>query len=459
VFIGAGPANLAAANILLGSGIKNVLILEEGSPFSRRACPGQRHGLCTYCNGGLCHVSGGEGGSSAKFGNKLCYFPASDGILDFFDEDVVKSSSDYLDDLLDPCFDSRCSHRGPSPLAEYSQRGECRAPYRKTYLSRILLRHEFEQLIHRLLASPRKAAIIRYNTAVSGILKAESSFFTLLTGKGETIEAKNVLLGCGRSSHAFLRRVFDSLKVEWEESCQDVGIRLEGPSALFAESFTYQVDPKYKFAHLPYGTSRTFCGCQGGIIVPVKFGQSFYADGAFGDMLTNRSNVALMVRSREPVPADALEQWCNTVNESAGGNLLLGKVSLSEINTGELVSAVMALIPQWPSAKHQTMMTELLTLSLGDPVSLLNFLEAVGKHLCVYGPAIDLYWPKPKLKGGLETNVPGLFVVGDTTGVSRGFVQAMISGTAWAMAHLGEFSRPNIIHSSQKEAIEWSVSV
>jgi uncharacterized protein len=457
VFIGAGPANLAAANFLLERGITNLLILEEGGRFNKRGCPGLRQNLCTYCNGELCHISGGEGGSSARFGNKLCYFPASEQILEHFNEDVVSASSIYLDETLRPFFQSRLNHRDGPSWAECTFGAGSSTPNRKHYVSEVLLKGDFEQMILRLLLIPREKNLIRINTAVTHIVRTEDFTFRLHTANGETINTQHVVFGCGRSSHAFLRRAFASLGVAWEQPHQDVGIRLEAPSSLFTEDFTYQGDPKYKFVHSPYGTSRTFCGCHGGIIVPVKFGHSFYADGAFGDHCTDSSNLAFMVRSRETLATQALEQWCTAMNTAAGGSLLLGKVPLGFTEVRELVSAIMALVPVWPTVAHQTMMSELLTFTLGTDVMLLHLRKNDSGDLRVFGPAIDLYWPRPKLEKGLKTNVPGLFVLGDITGISRGFVQAMVSGAAWAMTQVADYGHLGAIHSARKEVSPWSV--
>jgi uncharacterized FAD-dependent dehydrogenase len=458
VFVGAGPANLVAANVLLERGSTSLLILEEGSSFNKRGCPGLRHSLCTHCNGSLCHVIGGEGGSSARFGNKLCYFPASERILEHFAEDVVSASSVYLDELLKPFFQSPLNHRECSSFANGTPEARTRTSNRKHYVSEILLKSDFEQLIYRLLSTPREKGLIRSNTAVKQIVKTGDSAFGLHTANGETINAQRVILGCGRSSQSLLRGWFASLGVAWEQPSQDVGIRLEAPAALFTEDFSYQLDPKYKFAHSSYGTSRTFCGCHGGIIVPVKVGESFYADGAFGDEFTNSSNIAFMVRSRDPLASDLLEEWCIRLNSSARGSLLLGKVPMSVTEPRTLVSEIMALVPAWPTVAHQIMMCELLTLTLGGDTMLLHLRKHNSADLRVLGPAIDRYWPKPQLKKGLETNVPGLFVLGDITGISRGFVQAMVSGAAWAMTQVADHRHLAAVHSTGKEVNPWFVS-
>jgi uncharacterized FAD-dependent dehydrogenase len=329
---------------------------------------------------------------------------------------------------------------------------------RKDYRSDVLLRGDFEKLIRMLLAGPRHAGVLRLNTAITEIQRVADFGFKVFTSAGDVLEANRVVLGCGRSSHGFLRSVLTALRVRWAENCQDVGLRLEGPSDIFTRKLRYQGDPKYKVAHSTSGTSRTFCGCDGGIIVPVKFGKSYYADGAFGDQFTGRSNLAFMVRSQKPIAASELEKWCAGINASAGGSLLLGEVPLHGADTRRLVGTMVAMVPWWPSERHRAMISELLMLALGEGISLLRRQGTGSASVRVFGPAIDLYWPKPELEWGLRTCIPGLFVLGDATGISRGFVQAILSGAAWALTQLSDAACQRVGESILGEVDEWCVS-
>lgn len=226
-------------------------------------------------------MSGGEGGSSALFGNKLCYFPASNRVLGHFSANSITQAGAFLEGLL---------------AGQYSSRFNCpedsMAP-RKIYRSDIFFRPTFERLVRRLLSIPTSAGVLRISTSVTDIKRLPDAGFRLATRCGQTIDANQVVLGTGRSSYAFLRRILTSLGIRCDSQSQDVGLRLEARCDAFTDQYRYQVDPKYKFALRPYGSARTFCGCSGGIIVPVKFADGYFADGAFGDEPTPFTNLAL----------------------------------------------------------------------------------------------------------------------------------------------------------------------
>jgi hypothetical protein len=168
-----------------------------------------------------------------------------------------------------------------------------------------------------------------------------------------------------------------------------------------------------------------------------------------------------MVRSYSVMPVDVLERWCAAVNASSRGGLLLGQVSLDTTNAQALAEGILRLIPTWPTEGHRTMMAELLMLTLGGRFQLLRRCKGESANVTVYGPAIDRYWPRVRLGQGLKTDVPGVFVLGDAAGVSRGFVQAMVSGAAWAIDQLGESAvRHRYVGQSVLDrGVQWSVSV
>ena len=81
LFIGSGPATLTAVLSLPPGDQRRTVVLEAGNEI-RAVCPELKSKSCSSCDGELCHVVNGIGGSSAMFGNKLCHFPASASVLD-----------------------------------------------------------------------------------------------------------------------------------------------------------------------------------------------------------------------------------------------------------------------------------------------------------------------------------------------------------------------------------------
>ncbi|HSR06481.1 MAG TPA: hypothetical protein VLM42_04975, partial [Bryobacteraceae bacterium] len=115
-------------------------------------------------------------------------------------------------------------------------------------------------------------------------------------------------------------------------------------------------------------------------------------------------------------------------------SLLLGEVNVT-VRTSLL--EILDSVPVWPSQAHKSLMSELLDNVVGGKHVQMFKPTTSGEVARVYGPAVDLYWPSPVLSTGFRTEIDGLSVIGDATGLSRGIVQAITSGAAWAVVETG----------------------
>ena len=416
VLVGAGPANLAAAAFFLSQGNLDFVVLEAGKSLFKRRCPAQPLHTCHFCNGSSCPTIEGVGGASGFYGNKLCYFPASRGIDEYFASRDLTVARRFLSDALSPYVED---------TYHTSSTGERN---RKNYVSDIIYQSEYQDLLLRMINPLRESGLLWDNCRLLSAKKLTGGGFLLSTSSGQTLHAKTLVLGTGRSSSDSIRTLYDDLQVEYRYLPQDIGYRIELETKTVNPQFFYQADPKFKYDN-SIGSARTFCGCRNGLLVPVKFGPGYIADGAFGPTSTGRTNIALMVRSKEPLGNRNLEEWCLQTNEMHNNSIFLG--SLIASNTKSILEGIKSFIQDWPSETHskliETHLSRLLTAyspiipGSGEPQSIRYF-----------GPSIDRYWPVPDIRINCSTNVRDLFIVGDAAGRSRGILQAMISGVAWA---------------------------
>lgn len=413
-FIGAGPATLAAVSNLPRSIRERSIIVDQGRHKGRRICPELRSKSCSSCYGHNCHVTSGVGGASANFGNKFCNFPASEGVKEL---------------MVDPsrfAYSSDASAVRSTNVFEYPN-----TPNRKVYDVSIARMDAYAHHMNDLISSVLETTEIREEFDVERIAEARGAF-SITSTDGCEIVASNVVIATGRSGHKAIRRWLKNLEVAFEENTPDIGVRIEVETATINKRFFYQDDPKFKYDFDGLGQGRTFCTCRGGMIVPVKFGAGFFADGAFAKKDTGRTNVALMARTHETHDPDSLEEWCHSTNSRSQDNLLHGEFALSGLTDRQLVENLLSLIPEGPTSKHKLVLSALADKLVND--------ERVGMFsggmrngtLRVYGPAIDRYWPRVELSRGFATRKRGLYVIGDAAGVSRGIVQAAAAGASWA---------------------------
>lgn len=409
-FVGAGPAALSAVIELSLDDRAASVIVDAGLRAKRKVCPSLKDNSCSSCFESKCHVVNGVGGASAMFGNKYCHFPASSGVQDLMNVQAKTRAPEA------------------SVVVQHPN-----IPNRKVYDVSIAHADSYRAAIDDLVSDVRSTTPILEGWSVENIERRGSGRYRLVSEAGETIDAENVVISTGRSGHIALRRWLDQLSIGYDENSPDIGVRIEAPSCAISRQFLYQDDPKFKFDFGKLGQARTFCTCKGGQIVPVKFGEGFFADGAFVRKDTGRTNVALMARTGERFAPQALEEWCNSVNEISEGRLLLGSLDEFSGNDSGLEQAIIDMIPEGPSPRYKMILQALLDRLINDPTCRM-FDGAIGVNgpLKVYGPSMDLYWPKVHLSKGFKSSAEGVFVIGDAAGVSRGIVQAMAAGKSWA---------------------------
>jgi hypothetical protein len=416
IFIGAGVSNLVAANRLLDDSIDDFIIIEQGNHLDDRKCEGEKVFTCKKCSHG-CSTLEGVGGANALHGNKLCYFPASEEISKSFTSIEINCALNFIQKLAYPYFD-KCFNSKNQEKAN-----------KKYYNSDVLNKQHFKKLIEQLTFKVRNN--IRTNTQVTGIIRTNQGY-SIKTKLGKEFLCEKLVIGTGRSSYSFLKSQLDNLGIEYSYQTQDIGIRIEAHKDCFSKNYYYQVDPKFKFKWPNLGSGRTFCAHNQGKIVPVRYGNSFFADGAFGNKFGNYNNIALMVRTNIPLMDDEIESWCLEINKYSNNNLRLGKISLNQSNKN-LISEIMNLIPTFPTESHKNLMFKLLNELFFGNNKILKENKNNNTMLTVYGPAIDRQWVTPLLTDNFSVGTKNnLFILGDAIGKSRGFVQAMFSGAIWA---------------------------
>jgi uncharacterized protein len=443
IFIGAGTASLSAANALCDADHDNLLILEKGNLLSKRSCPGIEYNSCLFCKKG-CAITDGIGGANALHGNKLCYFPASNKVYSSFDADIRKKTINYMSEILTPYFDeNNINSDGGSNI-------------KKEYFSDALNSDHFKDLINILSGKLLAANKIKENTEVVDVIRLKNDEFIVKTVMGD-FRTKNVVLGSGRSGVYFNKMIYDKLNIRYTHNTPDIGFRIEADKEMFNEAYHYQVDPKYKSFHHNLGIGRTFCAHNQGFIVPVMFGKSFYADGAFGKTFTNSNNIALMVRTNQPFSPEIIEKWCQTVNRSANESLRLGTISWTKKEYPKLFEKILNIIPSWPTKKHKELMELVLFQFLNVNDYIFKQAPEMGTNsISILGPAIDYYWVKPELDANLSTSIPNVFVIGDAIGVSRGYIQAIVSGIGWVNNRLNNMQSRN---ADERLKNRWYASV
>jgi uncharacterized FAD-dependent dehydrogenase len=289
-----------------------------------------------------------------------------------------------------------------------------------------------------------------------GVLRTGAQVFDIKSGKGDhrfdvyynhdgekkKIQVKTaIVLASGRSNTRWLSKLFNDLGVVKHPSKVDIGVRLEFPSGYTRNLPQNLQDPKLKIFPGTPQEVRTLCWCRDGQLSQVKADGINLVDGHFGEKWQPFTSVSIVARI--PVPLESLplryaiskfrtigyqRLMHQNLRKFLGIHSLNGRIS-NIINIESEEANLRSIIPK-TILERLTYIIEELDTFLG--ARLLSSHDSL-----VYAPVIDNFWETPVLDNRLMTQIPGLYVAGDTTGLARGIVQAIFGGIVVAHSIAG----------------------
>lgn len=457
IIVGAGPAGLFAALELVRHGSWRVLLLEKGHALEERHCPiRESGGICRNCR--PCAQLSGWGGAGAFSDGKLTLSPDVGGWLcDYLPRAEVERYIAYVDGIY--CeFGASERVYGTGDEVEDLQR---RAALAELRLVPVPIRHlgtehcsEIVQAIRRALEGRME---LRLNTPVARLEAHGGRVQGVTMASGETIPADFVIVAPGREGAAWLRQEAERLRVSLRNNPVDVGLRVEVPAAVLAPLTDVLYEAKLEYTTRAFDDRvRTFCVCPHGEVTPE------FADGdppvvlvnghSYAERPTDYTNFALLVSTSFTEPFHEPIAYGRYLARLA--NLLSGGVMvqrLGDLRAGRRTTAARLersiVEPTLKSAVPGDLSFVLPYRYLADIMEMLEALDKVApgvnsRHTLLYGVEAKFYSSRLDLTPTLETvQVANLFAVGDGAGVTRGLIQASVSGVIAAREVIARLSR------------------
>jgi uncharacterized FAD-dependent dehydrogenase len=266
----------------------------------------------------------------------------------------------------------------------------------------------------------------------------------LVTDRRE-IRFGSLVIAPGRKGFAFLQKLMDSLGVPYVDNVVDIGLRLEAREANYPIVRDYY-DPKF---HFPQKV-RTFCTNSGrAFVVKEKYeaadgGAYFSVNGhAFSQRGQSNGlvNFALLKTVRFTEPLASGQEFARMLGQQAmlmgGGQPLmqrvgdfrLGKRSKKESFNEDLYDFAATLPGCTPGDIALAMPSKILR-AIWRSMKLLDTIIPGVLHpsTIMYYPEIKLYGNKPRFIDGSFQARPGIWMIGDGAGTSRGITAAWASG-------------------------------
>jgi len=467
IIIGAGPSGIFLAYELVQKGKhKNILLLEQGRRVEKRSCPIEKGGKCVKCKP-LCNITCGFSGAGAFSDGKLSLYNDEDediyvgGYLqEYIGVENTKRLIDYTDQVYLK-FGADTHLEGTEHQEEVAKIGH-KAKKEGITLINIPIRHLGTEKSHELYRKLEEYLLengvqIRFDTVVDDLIiknekiqgvtvkpakEAENEEYTDV----ETIEADHVVVAVGRKGANWLVKMCDKHQVKTTTGVVDIGVRYELLDKIMHKINETMYEGKFIGRVGPFRDKvRTFCQNPSGFVSTEVYDHNItLVNGhSYKEKKSTNTNLALLVSHKFQYPFDKPIEYGRNVaknlNELGAGNIVVQR--LGDIYRGkrtweeELQNN--AVVPTLKSAVAGD-----ITFALGyrTMTDILEFIRAMDKVIegfanpenLLYGPEIKFYSNQILIDNNFETNIKGLYSIGDGGGMTRGLMMASCSGVQMA---------------------------
>ena len=469
IVVGMGPsaAFLAYELIQLKSN-KKVLLIDQGKNIKNRVCPIEKTGKCMKCKP-FCNITCGFSGAGAfSDGKLLSYHMSSLGnssdmylggngggyIKEYMTEEEIKNLLVYTDNIyLD--FGADTHLEGLEYQSEIKKLQE-KAAKEDLGLVSCPIRHLGTEKAHILYSKiqdylEEHGIEMMYETEVKDLVIEDGKAKGVVikhnaSSEEETILGSEVVLAVGRKGASWLSNMCKVHEISTKIGAVDIGIRYELPDEVMKDINKYMYEGKFIGRLKPYEDKvRTFCQNPSGFVSAEVYdnGLTLVNGHSYKEKKSTNTNLAILVTHHFTTPFDKPiefgENVARNLNALAAGHVMVQR--LGDIKRGGRSHQHSldnnSVVPTLKDAVAGD-----LTYSLGyrTMTDILTFINAVDKVVpgfasddnLLYGPEIKFYSNEIELNERFETNIKGLYSIGDGGGLTTGLMMASASGVKLA---------------------------
>ena len=440
IIIGAGPGGIFSAYELIGRSPQlKVAVFEAGHTLSKRRCPidGEKIKTCIGCKS--CSIMSGFGGAGAFSDGKYNITNDFGGTLyEYIGKKQALELMRYVDDIN--------MRFGGEGTKLYSTAG--------TKFKKLCIQHD----LHLLDASVRHLGTDINYVVLENLLsylsdKVEFHFDTpveAVTAEGEgyriqcregSFTCRKCVISVGRSGSKWMETVCRELDIPTRSNRVDIGVRVELPAEVFSHLTDELYESKIVYRTQKYGDRvRTFCMNPRGEVVNENTNGIITVNGhSYEDPAkqTENTNFALLVAKHFSEPFKDSNGYGESIARLS--NMLGGGVIVQRF--GDLIRGRRST----PSRIEESFVTPTLNATPGDlglvlPKRILDgiieMIYALDKvapgtandDTLLYGVEVKFYNMEVEVNDRLETRHPGLYIIGDGSGITHSLSHASASG-------------------------------
>ena len=438
IIVGAGPGGIFTAYELAQSKLK-IAVFELGRPLEQRKCPidGEKIKTCVRCP--VCSIMSGFGGAGAfsdgkynitnQFGGTLYEYIGKQKALElmrYVDEINLTHGGEgtRLYSTANTQIKRMCLENGLHLL-------DAQVRHLGTDINYVVLENLYEELKDRV--------DFYFNSTITEVTRRDD-WYEIHVGD-RVYSCRNCVLSVGRSGSKWLEGVCRSLGVKTLSNRVDIGVRVELPAEIFAPLTDELYESKIVYRTQKFEDMvRTFCMNPHGVVVNENTNGIVTVNGhSYEDPArhTDNTNFALLVSKHFSEPFKDSNGYGESIARLS--NMLGGGVIVQRF--GDLVRGRRST----EARIRESFVTPTLSATPGDlslviPKRILDgiieMIYALDKiapgtandDTLLYGVEVKFYNMEVQLDEHLETACPGLYVIGDGSGVTHSLSHASASG-------------------------------
>lgn len=444
IIVGAGPAGIfSALELLKGDKGLKILIIDKGKDIDNRVCPMGREGES-------CDILSGWGGAGAFSDGKLNLSPEVGGFLSrYIDLFTLQSLIEYVDKIY-------LNFGAPDVIygtdLEAIKEIERLASKNDLILVPSRIRHigtdRCKDLLRRMRQHLNGKIDMTFESEVSEIIEKGKVVKGIRLNDGREFFSDFVIIAPGREGSRWLEDIAKGLGLTLLQNPVDIGVRVEIPASVFEDLTKVTYEPKLIFYSKRFDDKvRTFCVNPYGEVVKEFLKGVWTVNGhSYANRKTANTNFALLVSTvfTEPFnePISYGMYIARLANFLGDGVIVqrLGDLQSGRRSTRERIAKGIVQ-PTLKDATPGDLSFVIPYRYLCDIIEMIEALDRIApgvnsRHTLLYGVEVKFYSMQLKLSNNLETEIRNLFAIGDGAGVSRGLVQASVSGIIAARAIL-----------------------
>lgn len=440
IIIGAGPGGIFAAYELMQRQPElKVAVFEAGHALSKRRCPidGVKIKSCIGCKS--CSIMSGFGGAGAFSDGKYNITNDFGGTLyEYIGKKQALDLMRYVDEI-----NLRYGGEGTKLYSTAGTRFKTLCIQHDLHLLDASVRHLGTDInyvvLENLYADLKEKVQFFFDTPVQSVAAVTGGYQVIC--KDDVYTCSDCIISVGRSGSKWMEKVCKDLDIPTKSNRVDIGVRVELPAAVFAHLTDELYESKIVYRTEKYGDKvRTFCMNPKGAVVTENTNGIITVNGhSYEDpsKQTENTNFALLVAKHFSEPFKDSNGYGESIARLS--NMLGGGVIVQRF--GDLIRGRRST----PNRIEEAFITPTLNATPGDlslvlPKRLLDgiieMIYALDKvapgtandDTLLYGVEVKFYNMEVEVNERLESRYPGLYIIGDGSGITHSLSHASASG-------------------------------